>query len=144
MWQRPPGLTDERRVELQTHIQEWRESHPVRVQPGSLTWAHYYYTDQAMFEVWMYKNVINILQAFGNLDMFCFHPPCLTWWCTHSRSHARMHTQTQCFVLTWFTNPTWHVDKEMFDSSKVQYFCLCSLSYLSVLFISLHLHNHLI
>ncbi|KAK2176926.1 hypothetical protein NP493_630g00039 [Ridgeia piscesae] len=29
MWQRPPGLTDERRVELQTQIQEWRESHPV-------------------------------------------------------------------------------------------------------------------
>ena len=29
-WQRPPGLTDERRVELMWKINEWREDHTVR------------------------------------------------------------------------------------------------------------------
>ena len=28
-WQRPAGLTDDRRVQLQATIQSWRESHPV-------------------------------------------------------------------------------------------------------------------
>ena len=30
-WQRPPGLTDQRRVELQAVIEQWRELHPVSV-----------------------------------------------------------------------------------------------------------------
>ena len=30
-WQRPPGLTDERRVQLQEKILEWRENHEVKV-----------------------------------------------------------------------------------------------------------------
>lgn len=30
-WQRPAGLTDERRVHLQAKIQEWRETHAVKI-----------------------------------------------------------------------------------------------------------------
>ncbi len=30
-FQRPPGLTDERRVQIQAEINEWRENHPVRI-----------------------------------------------------------------------------------------------------------------
>ena len=30
-WQRPSGLTDERRVQLQATVQAWREAHTVTI-----------------------------------------------------------------------------------------------------------------
>ena len=35
-WQRPPGLTDERRVELMGKVNEWREDHTVRIYGNKL------------------------------------------------------------------------------------------------------------